>query len=49
MRNGSARGWGGGFSRRGFGRQGFDKGQGRVREDDDDERPLKPPGQSFTP
>lgn len=48
-RDRSARGWGGGFARQGFNRQGFDKAQGRDREDDDDERPLKPPGQSFTP
>lgn len=40
--------WDGGFSEQGFSRQGFDTGGDRER-DDDDERFIKPPGQSFTP
>ena len=47
-REGEAHGWGGGFARQGFGRQGFDAGQERDR-DEDDERFIKPPGASFTP
>ncbi len=48
-RSGKARGFGKGFGRdRGFSSRGFGRGD-RARDDEDEGRPLKPPGQSFTP
>jgi hypothetical protein len=43
----AARGFG--FDRQGFAKQGMGFGFGRDQEREDDEREIKPPGQSFTP